>query len=128
MADYFIFKTAIRDLLRTKRIIASLLLIAVPTGIALLWRFAAADAFDPYDAYNTLSSVVVYGFLLVILSVVFGTGVISQEIEQKTIVYLLTRPVPRWRIVLMKFLAAVTGIITTVLISSTLLAIATFAG
>lgn len=127
MADYFIFKTSIRDLLRTKRVLASLLLIAAPAGIALLWRYAAADAFDPYDAYNTLSSVVIYGFLLVILSVVFGTGVISQEIEQKTIVYLLTRPVPRWRIVLMKFLAAVTGIIVTVVASSLLLAAVTFA-
>jgi hypothetical protein len=127
MSDLFIFKTAVRDLLRAKRVIASLILIAAPSSIALLWRFAAADAFDPYDAYNTLSSVVVYGFLLVILSVVFGTGVISQEIEQKTIVYLLTRPVPRWRIVLMKFLAAVTGIIVTVIASSLLLAAVTFA-
>jgi hypothetical protein len=128
MADFFIFKTALRDLIRAKRVIASLLLIAAPASIALLWRYAAADAFDPYDAYNTLSSVVVYGFLLVILSVVFGTGVISQEIEQKTIVYLLTRPVPRWRIVMMKFLAAVTGIIVTVLASSLLLAAVSFAG
>ncbi len=128
MADLYIFKSSLRDLLRAKRLLASLLLIAIPTSIALLWRFLAADAFDPYDAYNTLSSVVIYGFLLVILSVVFGTGVISQEIEQKTIVYLLTRPVPRWRIVMMKFLAAVTGIIVTVLAASLLLAAVTFTG
>lgn len=125
MADLFIFKSSLRDLLRAKRMVASILLILAPAGIALLWRFFAADAFDPFDAYNTLSSVVVYGFLLVILSVVFGTGVISQEIEQKTIVYLLTRPVPRWRIVIMKFLAAVTGISVTVLAATLLLGIVT---
>ena len=121
MADLYILKTSIRDLLRAKRVVASLLLIAAPAGIALLWRMAAREMFDPYDAYNTLMSVVVYGFLLVILSVVFGTGVISQEVEQKTIVYLLTRPVPRWRIVLMKFLAAVLGILVTVVAATLLL-------
>ena len=121
MADFYIFKTSFRDLLRAKRVLASLILIAVPAVIAVIWRFAARDEFDPYDAYNTLSSVVVYGFLLVILAVVFGTGVVSQEIEQKTIVYLLTRPVPRWRIMTMKFLAAVTGIVITVLAATLVL-------
>ena len=56
MADFFIFKSALRDLIRAKRVLASLLLIAAPASIAILWRFAAADAFDPYDSYNTLSS------------------------------------------------------------------------
>src|SRR5205807_8489593 len=53
------------------------------------------------------------GFILVILAVVFGTGVVSQEVEQKTIVYLLTRPVPRWRILAMRFLAAFVAITVT---------------
>jgi hypothetical protein len=61
--------------------------------------------------------------VLPILAVVFGTGVISQEMEQKTIVYLLTRPVPRWRILLAKFAAAwivtsVTAILATLALAA----------
>lgn len=107
MVDFYLFKTALKDLLRPKRLVVALGLAIMPAALALLWRYTNPDAFDSADAYNTLASVLVYSFMLVILSVVFGTGVITQEIEQKTIVYMLTRPVQRWRIVLMKFVACV---------------------
>jgi ABC-type transport system involved in multi-copper enzyme maturation permease subunit len=67
--------------------------------------------------------ILIYGFVLVILSVIFGTGVISQEVEQKTIPYLLTRPMPRWRIALAKLAAAVTTITVTVWLALVLLAL-----
>ena len=54
---------------------------------------------------------------------IFGTGVVSREVEQKTIVYLLTRPVARWRILLMRYLAAVTAITLTVWLATGLLAV-----
>jgi ABC-2 type transport system permease protein len=39
-------------------------------------------------------------------SAIFSTAVVSQEVEQKTIVYLLTRPVPRWKLLIMRTLAS----------------------
>src|SRR5689334_14795575 len=103
MIDLYLFRTALRDLLRPKRLLVAIGMSLMPAALALFWRYGAHDEFDPQMIYNTLAGAVVFGFLLVILAVVFGTGVISQEIEQKTIVYLLTRPVARWRIALMKF-------------------------
>jgi hypothetical protein len=126
MIDLYLFKTAIKDLIRAKRLIVAVLLLLLPAAFALLWRYTAPEEFDAYDAYNTLSPVLVFGFLLVILAVVFGTGVITQEMEQKTIVYMLTRPVQRWRIILAKFVAAVVGIVATTSLSSLLLAGAVF--
>jgi hypothetical protein len=117
---------ALRDIARPKRLIIAAILVAIPALITVLWRTAAPDDFDSFDTYNTLSAVLVYGFLLILLSVIFGTGVISQEIEQKTIVYMLTRPVPRWRIALIKFAAAVVGIVVTTWLSVLLLAFAAF--
>lgn len=125
MSDLYLFRTALRDLLRPKKLITALALIALPTLIAALWR-AGAHAFDPETAYNTLAAGLVFGFLLVILAVVFGTGVLTQEIEQKTIVYLLTRPVPRWRILLAKFGAAVTAITLTVWLAALAVALVAF--
>jgi ABC-2 type transport system permease protein len=102
--DLFLLRTALRDVLRPKRLTAAILLVLLPAAIALLWRgLVPAKQFAPGDAYNSLAASLVFGFILTILSVIYGTGVVSQEMEQRTIVYLLTRPVPRWRILLAKF-------------------------
>jgi ABC-2 type transport system permease protein len=121
MSDLTLFRNALKDLMRAKKLGAALLLAALPTVIAAIWRASARD-FPPDVAYNTLEAGLVFGFTLVILSVVFGTGVLAQEIEQKTIVYLLTRPIPRWRLLLIKFLAAVITTTVTVWVASVLLA------
>ena len=126
ISDFYIFKSAFRDTLRPKRFALALVISLIPAALALMFRFFNADQFDPYDAYNNAASSMVFGFILVILAVVYGTGVISQEVEQKTIVYLLTRPVPRWRILLMKYLAATCSICLTAWFSTLLLAVAAF--
>jgi ABC-2 type transport system permease protein len=107
MSDFYIFRNTLKDLFRVKNLIAVALVALLPLGIALLWRsLAPAGQFASADVYGRLSETVIFGFVLVMLACVFGTGLVSQEVEQKTIVYLLTRPVPRWRILLMKHAAA----------------------
>jgi ABC-2 type transport system permease protein len=44
---------------------------------------------------------------LALASAIFTTAILSQEVEQRTIVYLLTRPVPRWRLLLTRYAASV---------------------
>lgn len=121
MSDVQLFRNAFRDMLRPKRLLAALVLIAMPTTIAFLWR-SFGRRYDADIVYNTLSGLLIFGFLLVILAVIFGTGVVAQEIEQKTISYLLTRPVPRWRILSAKFAAALLAITLTAWIATLCLA------
>jgi ABC-type transport system involved in multi-copper enzyme maturation permease subunit len=121
MSEFHLFKTSLRDLARPKRLLIAAVLISIPALLAVLMRTRLpSNDFNPDLVYNMLSALVIFGFLLVILSVVFGTGVISQEIEQKTIVYLLTRPVARWRIVLAKFAAAVCAVVVTLWLAALL--------
>src|SRR5262249_46262128 len=128
MSDWLLFRYALRDLLRLRKLLATALLVALPPLIALLWRSTSGTRhpFDPAVAYNTLSGGLVFGFTLVILAVIFATGAVSQDVEQRTIVYLLTRPVPRWRILIAKFLASLLVIIVTVWLSSAALALVAF--
>lgn len=126
MGDWFILKTTLRDTIRPKRLIVALLLILLPAAIALTWRSVARGRFEAGETYNTLAAGLVFGFILTILSVIYGTGVLSQEIEGRTIVYLLTRPIPRWRILLVKFAGAWLAITATVCLSELLLALALF--
>jgi len=123
MVEAFLLRNALHDLLRPRRVAVAVLLIAGPALIGLLVRLATRGHFDGAATYAALASLLVFGFVLPILAVVFGTGVISQEMEQKTIVYLLTRPVPRWRILLAKFAAAwvvtsVTAILATLALAA----------
>ena len=125
--DLFLLRTALRDVVRPKRMTAAVLLALLPAGIGLLWRGLVREGqFSPADAYNSLSASLVFGFILTILSVIYGTGVVSQEIEQRTIVYLLTRPVPRWRILLAKFIGSALAITVTVCVSALLLALVVY--
>ncbi|MCA1595165.1 MAG: ABC transporter permease [Chloroflexi bacterium] len=126
MADFYLFQSTLRDLMRPRKLVAAVILAVLPTVIALIIRFQTpSNAFKGGVTYDWVEANLIFGFVLVILAVVFGTGAISQEMEQKTISYLLTRPVPRWRIVIVKFAAAFAVITATVWLASLLLALAT---
>src|SRR5437773_229536 len=103
MTDWLLFRNSLRDLVRARRLVMTALLVALPAALAFLWRTTQGRDFKPEVAYNSLEAGLVFGFTLVILCVIFGSGVLSQDLEERTIVYLLTRPVPRWRILLAKF-------------------------
>lgn len=126
MSDILLFRNALRDQLRLRKLLISGLLIALPPGMAAAWRSSWGERFEPAVAYDTLTVMLVFGFTLVILSVIFATGIISQELEEKTIVYLLTRPVPRWRILLAKFLASLVVVVVTCWISALAVALVAF--
>ncbi len=129
MPDLLLFRLALLDLVRPKRLAASAPLVLLPAVLAVLWKAAAAARERPFEAeiaYNTLAGGMIFGFILVILAVLFGTGVVAQEVEQRTIVFLLTRPLPRARILLARFLGAFVGITLTVWLSTLLLGAAVF--
>lgn len=120
MSDLYILSNTLRDMVRLKRLSAVVLLVVLPAVIAAFIK-SVSTSILPLELYNNFMQFLVFGFVLVILSVIFGTGVITQEVEQKTIVYLLTRPTPRWRILLMKYLAvAILTILTSWLAALTL--------
>jgi ABC-2 type transport system permease protein len=116
MSDFYLFRTALRDLLRPGKLIAGAILIALPLliGSVIKWK-ADPETYDAANQYGRWIVFYVFTFVLTILSVIFSSGIVAQEVEQKTIVYLLTRPLPRWRILLMKFLAVI--LVTTVVCS-----------
>ncbi len=125
MSDRYLLRFALRDLLRPKKLLAAAVLIALPTFLAVQILWHNQDGATPTDVYNVMAGGLVFGVVLVLLAVVFGTSVVSQELEQKTIVYLLTRPVPRWRILLTKFAAALVAVVVTVGLADVTLALAT---
>jgi ABC-2 type transport system permease protein len=129
MSDLFLLRSTLRNLLRAKQLIAAAVLVLTPCLLALAWRaIAPTRSFQAGETYDRLSEAFIFGFLTVISTCVFATQMISQEVEQKTIVYLLTRPVPRWRILLAKFVATVVVTTAAAWLASLALALAAYGG
>ncbi|MEV7211949.1 ABC transporter permease subunit [Kitasatospora cineracea] len=84
-----------------------LILLAVPVMLLVLAVISANSTLDKLDlAHNVLGNLAL-GTLVPITGLIVGTGVIATEIEDGSIVYLLAKPLPRWKIVTTKLAVAV---------------------
>jgi ABC-2 type transport system permease protein len=100
----YVFTAALRDSLRPGRMIAWALVAFVILLIAIVWH-RVAQSLTPLEAYGQVVDIVVFR-MLALAAAVTSTSVVTQEVEQKTIVYLLTRSQPRAWILLCRVLAA----------------------
>ncbi|MDG4821038.1 ABC transporter permease [Asanoa sp. WMMD1127] len=93
-----------RGLLGRRRFLLLLPLPILMVGIALIPRFAGATPEE-----WTQPVIVALGFttLLPVVALIVGTGVLGAEIDDGTITHILSKPIPRWRIVLPKLLVAI---------------------
>ncbi|GAB4467957.1 MAG: hypothetical protein OHK0029_40070 [Armatimonadaceae bacterium] len=127
MGDLLLIQNALRDAVRPRRLLIALLLIALPPLLGIIWKaFAQGEDILPGDIYDSIAFGLVFLFTMPILAVIYGTGIVSQEMEGRTILYLLTRPFPRWRILLAKFLVCVLVVFVISGLSVLLLAFTVF--
>ena len=101
------------QLLGRRRGILIALMALLPIGLALLFRLAGEGGESSQFAADMVGGLVIT-LLLPIGALVFGTSALGAEIEDGTIVYLLAKPVARWRIVVAK--AAVASLATAALV------------
>lgn len=102
MASFLIFST-LREFLRLRRLAIWVVIVLALFVLAKAFLYVNRDA-SPQDAYVQLSGLMVYR-ILALAAAIFSAAVVSQEIEQKTIVYLLTRPIPRPTILICRYVA-----------------------
>ncbi|MEV0235775.1 ABC transporter permease subunit [Nonomuraea sp. NPDC050786] len=93
-----------RALLGRRRIILLLLLPLALIGLAVLFRVLGGN--DQKMAVD-LMQIFAIGTMLPLLGVIAGTGVIAPEIDDGTIIHLMSKPISRPVIVQTKFLVAV---------------------
>ncbi|MBA3725700.1 MAG: ABC transporter permease subunit [Armatimonadetes bacterium] len=118
------------DLLRPRKLVTMLLVGLAGPAFAMLIRSVSGTDYAPNVAYGLSVPLAVYSFTMILLSVIFASGIVSAEMVGKTIPYLLTRPIPRWKILLAKWLAATLAVSIAVMASCALTAVIThgFAG
>jgi ABC-2 type transport system permease protein len=99
----------LRGLLGRRRMILMLLLAALPILVGLLIRLAGGSR----DAPEILDTLVIRT-VLPLVALIVGTAAVGSEIEDGTAVFLLVKPIARWRIALAKL--AVAAGLTAVLV------------
>jgi ABC-2 type transport system permease protein len=90
-----------RSLLGRRRSLLLVLLALLPVAIAILVRLSGRAGTDEEIATAIMDRLIVTT-LLPIVALVFGTAALGAELEDGTAVFLLVKPIDRWRIVVAK--------------------------
>lgn len=106
-----IFSITFSQIIRSKKTVFMSILAFLPVLIAIYYRLSGRQSFIPPD--QALSHVMVFFllFLSVLISLFYGTALIADEIDNKTIIYLFTRPVKKYWIVFGKFAVYMLGVL-----------------
>lgn len=107
------YQFLLKESLRFRKLVAWLILSICGFALAASWQYLSFGSQSPIsatDRYVNVVNLLVFR-LLPLASAIYTTMVLSQEIEQKTIVYLLTRPIERWKLLLGRWAATVTAVI-----------------
>jgi ABC-2 type transport system permease protein len=104
MTDLFVFSQALRENLRFRRLLPWIFLGFFTFILGSIW-LSLEPSSNAEDAYSQILSLIVFRGLA-LAAAVYSTGIVSQEVEQRTIVYLLSRPVPRARLLVARYASA----------------------
>jgi ABC-type transport system involved in multi-copper enzyme maturation permease subunit len=120
-----VFDLALGEMLWSRRTIFMALVVGGPVLIAAFTRFIVGIGLAHMKVDNVqVSGATIFGmmiwvfylrFSVPVLAVFYGTALIADEVEDKTITYLFTRPIPRGAVLIGKYLAYLACTILVVL-------------
>jgi ABC-type transport system involved in multi-copper enzyme maturation permease subunit len=122
-AAFLIYRMHIGMILGSRRSLAAIGLAAIPPLLAFLAANFAPDNQTENSIFLKLGTFVLIQFVVPMLSVAMGVGVIADEAESRTITFPFTRPIPRMSLFLGRWLAALTAITVLVAASCVLTAL-----
>jgi hypothetical protein len=111
-----IFDLSLGEMLWSRRTIFMALVVGAPVVLALIMKIVEVvfgvpplrvngQRLDGMAIFGTMIWIVFLRFVVPILGVFYGTALMADEVEDKTITYLFTRPVPRGAVMVGKYLA-----------------------
>ncbi len=114
-ASLRIFDLSLGRMLWSRGTIFMALIVGLPVVLAVVVRAVEALKGSPIQVDGrSLPGPIIFGhmvwliylrFVVPVLAVYYGTSIIADEVEDKTITYLFTRPIPRGAVLAGKFLA-----------------------
>jgi ABC-2 type transport system permease protein len=110
-----VFELSLGEMLWSKRTIFMALVVGGPVILSIIFRLLAASGISMLKVNGMrIEGMRIFGemfwmlfvwFIVPILGVFYGTALIADEVEDKTITYLFTRPIQRGAVLVGKYLA-----------------------
>lgn len=111
-----IFDLSLGEMLWSRRSVFMALLVGAPLVIAVISRLLAVlapgsmlringEVVNGSDMFGLMMWMLYIRFIVPILGVFYGTALIADEVEDRTITYLFTRPIPRGAVLIGRYLA-----------------------
>jgi ABC-2 type transport system permease protein len=123
-----ILTLTLRQLVGQRRALLMVGLAALPVLVAVIFRVGEPDV----DRHEWVADVLLKGFIVTVVlplcTLVFGTTAMGSEIEDGTVVYLLSKPLPRYRVIGAKLAAAWLPAVVLVSLSTAVSATIALAG
>jgi ABC-type transport system involved in multi-copper enzyme maturation permease subunit len=110
-----VFELSLGQMLWSRRTIFMALVVGAPVLLAIVIRVVDASGIAPFringarvgggGIFGMMIWVLFIRFIVPVLGVFYGTALIADEVDDKTITYLFTRPIQRGAVVIGKYLA-----------------------
>ena len=98
-------RLTLAELLRARHALLLAAVLLVPVAFALYWSLAETITGDALYQWGIVFVILYLNVSVPLSALLVGASLISSERESQTLVYLLTRPVRRWKVALTKFIA-----------------------
>ena len=98
-----------RNMFRSRRVVLTATLGLVPVLLAamlLLMPYLTGVDIDPSGLFIQMGQLMYLYILLPLVAALIGSGVVADEVEDRTLPYIITRPVPKWRFIFSKVISA----------------------
>ena len=110
-----IFELSLGEMLWSRRTIFMALVVGGPVVVAIVVRIVQASGIVPFrvngvpidgaSMFGGMIWILFLRFIVPVLGVFYGTSLMADEVEDKTLTYLFTRPVRRGAVLIGKYLA-----------------------
>lgn len=97
----------VRRMLLRKSTIFALVLLMIPPAISTYLLFDAPNDFNWLDMFSSMGLYMYLQIMILLYCLVFGTSLIHEEIDSRTITYMVIRGMKRWEPVVFKYIGYV---------------------
>jgi ABC-2 type transport system permease protein len=101
-----IFELTVRQLAGSRRVWLVLALVSLPVLAGVLFQVADSTT-TATDFADDITATLIASAILPLVILLLATGSFGNEVSDRTLVYIVLRPIQRWRIALPKLLATV---------------------
>jgi ABC-type transport system involved in multi-copper enzyme maturation permease subunit len=107
--SFIIFRMTVNNIIKTRRTLFMFLISSSTILVALLYlllRESDNTGISGYAFFAYIMGTLQIRGILLLLSVFYGSTVFSDELDRKTLIYLQSRPVSGWSLLLAKYFSA----------------------